>query len=215
MLLLPRIFIVIFFMKALILVDIQNDFLPGGALAIADGDQIIPIVNQLQKQFDIVIATQDWHPQNHQSFASSHPGRNIFDEIELNGLLQTLWPNHCVQGKNGAMFPSSLDSNRVEAIFRKGMDATIDSYSAFYDNGHQKNTGLTGYLKDKNVNEVYLTGLAGDICVYYSALDSLQEKFETFIIEDATRPVNQKDFNDAKDIFVKKGGKLIQSKDLI
>jgi nicotinamidase/pyrazinamidase len=202
-------------MKALILVDIQNDFLPGGALAISEGDQIIPIVNNLQKYFDVVIATQDWHPQNHQSFASSHPGKNIFDVINLYNLPQTLWPDHYLQGENGAMFPTSLHFNHVEAIFRKGMNAAIDSYSAFYDNGHRKNTGLAGYLKDKNVTEVYLTGLAGDICVYYSALDSLQENFETFIIEDATRPVNKQDFDQAMKVFLEKGGKLVQSQNLM
>lgn len=202
-------------MKALLLVDIQNDFLPGGTLAISDGDQIISVVNKLQEHFDVVIATQDWHPQNHQSFASQHSGKKAFDEIYLHNLPQTLWPNHCIQGEIGAGFPPSLHTKHVEAIFRKGMDAAIDSYSAFYDNGHQKNTGLAGYLKDKNVTEVYLTGLAGDICVYYSALDSLQEKFETFIIEDATRPVNRQDFDKAMILFADKGGKLIQSQDII
>jgi nicotinamidase/pyrazinamidase len=202
-------------MKALLLVDIQNDFLPGGSLAITNGDQIIPIVNQLQKHFDVVIATQDWHPQNHQSFASQHPGKNVLDEIYLHDLPQTLWPDHCVEGENGAMFPRSLHFNRVEAIFRKGMDAAIDSYSAFYDNSHRKNTGLTGYLRDKRVTKVYLTGLAGDICVYYSALDSLQEGFKTFIVEDVTRPVSQKDFEDAMAVFTAKGGKLVQSRDLL
>jgi nicotinamidase/pyrazinamidase len=202
-------------MKALILVDIQNDFLPGGALAISEGDQIIPIVNNLQNYFDVVIATQDWHPKNHQSFASSHPGKNVFDVISLYDLPQTLWPDHCIQGENGSQFPSSLQFNRVEAIFKKGMDVTIDSYSAFYDNGHRKNTGLAGYLKDKNVTDVYLTGLAGDICVYYSALDSLEENFETFIIEDATRPVNQQDFDQAMKVFLEKGGKLVQSYNLM
>ena len=131
-------------MKALILVVIQNDFLPKGNLPVPDGDQIIPIVNKIEKQFELVVATQDWHPARHKSFASNHEEKNPFEVIDLNGLEQTLWPDHCVQGTSGADFPDQLNMNRVEAIFRKGTDAEIDSYSGFYDNGHRKSTGPDG-----------------------------------------------------------------------
>ena len=198
-------------MKALILVDIQNDFLPGGPLAIPEGDTIIPVVNRLQLFFDIVIATQDWHPPNHMSFASNHPGKNPFDIIDLHGLQQTLWPDHCIQGTAGACFPVQLNMNKAEAIFRKGTDPEIDSYSGFYDNGHRKSTGLTGYLHDKKVSEVYLAGLAGDICVFYTAMDSLDEEFTTFIIEDAARPLSQQHFKKVIQDFTGKGGKVIRS----
>lgn len=201
-------------MKALILIDIQNDFLPGGTLAVPEGDVIIPVVNGLQDFFDIVVATQDWHPLNHKSFASNHPGKKPFDIVDLHGLRQTLWPDHCIQGSAGAGFPAQLNMNKAEAIFRKGIDREIDSYSGFYDNGHRKSTGLTGYLHDKKVSEVYLAGLAGDICVYYTARDSLDEKFTTFIIEDATRPLSPGNFKNVMQDFIANGGKIVQSAEL-
>ena len=201
-------------MKALILADIQNDFLPGGSLAVPDGDAVIPIANALQQKFQLVVATQDWHPADHKSFASRHPGNKPFDIITLQGMQQILWPDHCIQGTSGANFSAQFEMNKIEAIFRKGTDPEIDSYSCFYDNGHRKSTGLSGYLRDKKVNEVYLAGLAGDFCVFYSAMDSLKEEFVTFIIEDATRPINQKVFIKAMHDFVAKGGKIIQSADL-
>jgi nicotinamidase/pyrazinamidase len=202
-------------MKALILVDIHNDFLPGGALPVKDGDAIIPVVNKLQNYFDVIVATQDWHPHNHQSFASNHPGKKIYDEIYLHGIPQTLWPDHCVQGRFGADFPHALNQNKIEAILRKGTNPEMDSYSGFYDNGHLKATGLAGYLRDKNIDEVYLVGLAGDICVYYTAMDSLREKFKTFIIEDATRPLSRQVFDETMDLFVSQGGNIIQSMEII
>jgi nicotinamidase/pyrazinamidase len=202
-------------MKVLLVVDIQNDFLPGGALAVPKGDEIISIVNKLQDYFDLVVATQDWHPPDHKSFASNHPGKKPFDTIELNGLKQTLWPDHCVQGTIGAGFPSGLKMNKVEAIFRKGTDREIDSYSAFYDNGHRKSIGLAGYLRQRGVQHVYLTGLAGDICVYATAIDSLAEGFETYIVEDATRPLNEKNFIVTNETFTNQGGKLATSSDVI
>lgn len=202
-------------MKALILIDIQNDFLPGGALAVPDGDKIIPLVNRLQSLFDIVVATQDWHPSDHKSFASNHADKAVFDQIELNGLDQVLWPDHCVQGTVGARFSEELDTNRVEAIFRKGMDPEIDSYSGFYDNGHQKSTGLAAYLRAKGAKEVYLVGLAGDFCVYFSARDALKENFDTYFIKDATRAINENGFESAmKDIQAHKG-KIILSKEIL
>ena len=198
-------------MKALLLADIQNDFLPGGPLAIPAGDSIIPVVNKLQDYFELVIATQDWHPANHISFASNHSGKKPFEQIELDGLQQTLWPDHCIQGTTGADFAAALNMNRVEAIFRKGTDPEIDSYSGFYDNGHLKSTGLAGYLRERKVGEVYLTGLAGDICVLYTALDSLNENFVTYIIEDATKPLHQQQFSEIMKQFTSRNGKVIRS----
>ena len=202
-------------MKALILIDIQNDFLPSGALPVPDGDAIIPVVNKLQDYFDLVIATLDWHPANHKSFASNHAGKKPLDIINLHGIQQTLWPDHCIQGTPGADFPASLNMNKATAIFRKGTDPELDSYSDFYDNARRNSTGLAGYLREKNVNEIYLTGLAGDICVYFTAMDSLAEKFTTFIIEDATRSLSLETFKTAMIQFTGKGGKIIQSEDLI
>jgi len=201
-------------MKALLLIDIQNDFLPGGALAVPEGDQIIAVVNRLQNQFDLVVATQDWHPAHHKSFASSHPGKQTFEKIDLDGLEQVLWPDHCTQGSRGAAFAPDLHLQKVEAIFRKGTDLDIDSYSGFYDNGHRKNTGLAAYLRGRNISEIYLAGLAGDYCVYFSAKDALQEGFTTYLIDDAIRAINKEDYQKAKADIVQKGGKIINSQDL-
>lgn len=202
-------------MRALLLIDIQNDFLPGGSLAVPDGDKIIPIVNKLQNYFELVVATQDWHPKDHKSFASNHKNKKPFDVIELNGLEQTLWPDHCVQGTTGADFSSQLSVNKVETIFRKGTDPDIDSYGGFYDNYHLKSTGLADYLRGKKVDEIYVTGLAGDICVYWTALDGLSEGFKTYIIEDATEPLDKEEFKKTNENFRSKGGKLIQSSDIL
>jgi len=201
-------------MKALLLIDIQNDFIPGGALAVPEGDKIVAIVNQLQNQFDLVVATQDWHPVHHKSFASSHPGKSIFDKINLDGLKQVLWPDHCTQGSWGAEFVPDLHLQKVEAIFRKGTDNDIDSYSGFHDNGHRKNTGLAAYLRGRNISKIYLAGLAGDYCVYFSAKDALQEGFTTYLIDDAIRAINKEDYQKAKADIVQKGGKIINSQDL-
>jgi len=198
-------------MKALLLVDIQNDFLPGGPLAVPEGDAIIPVVNKLQHYFDVVGATQDWHPANHKSFASNHTGKKPFDVINWHGSPQTLWPNHCVQGSEGAAFARALNMNLVQAIFRKGTDPEIDSYSGFYDNDLRKSTGLAGYLREIKVKSVYLAGLAADICVFATAMDSLQEGFETYIIEDATRPLNEGQCKIVMQKFTAKGGRIIQS----
>jgi nicotinamidase/pyrazinamidase len=176
-------------MKALILVDIQNDFCPGGALAVNEGDRIVPVVNRLLPHFDLVVATQDWHPEGHGSFATSH-GKHPGDLHELAGMPQVMWPDHCVQKTEGAEFHPALDMKPVEAVFRKGTDPAIDSYSGFYDNGRKKSTGLVGYLKEKGVTEVYVVGLATDYCVKFTALDAKQAGFDTTVIEDATRGVN-------------------------
>lgn len=198
-------------MKALLLIDIQNDFLPEGALAVADGNEIIPIANGIQQYFDLVVATQDWHPAKHKSFAGNHEGKACFDVIELDGLQQTLWPNHCVQGSEGAAFSKELNMTKVEAIFRKGTEAGIDSYSGFFDNGHRKSTGLADYLRGRNISQVYIAGLAGDYCVYFSALDSIAEGFETFVMEDVVRSIKPDDFKKAKAEIIEKGGKIINS----
>jgi nicotinamidase/pyrazinamidase len=202
-------------MKALLLIDIQHDFLPGGALAVPEGDQIIPIANALQQHFDLVVATQDWHPQGHKSFASSHEGRNQFETIELLGLEQVLWPDHCLQETTGADLAGELKAHRIEAIFRKGTNPEIDSYSGFYDNGRLKATGLADYLRGKQVREVYVAGLAGDYCVYFSAKDALHEGFDTYLIEDACRPISKEGFEAAKADILEKGGKIIRSSHIL
>ena len=201
-------------MRALIIVDIQNDFVTGGKLEVPHGEQIIPLVNLLSERFPLAVATQDWHPQNHKSFASNHPEKNPFEQILLEGLEQVLWPDHCVQGSRGAEFHPLLNVNRVEAIFRKGMVADIDSYSGFFDNGHKKSTGLAGYLKERGVETVYICGLAGDYCVYFTARDALEQGFNTILIEDATRAIDQDGFEKAKAELRAKGGRIVDSEEL-
>lgn len=200
-------------MKALIIVDIQNDFLPGGALAVNKGDEIIPIVNRLQQlgYFDLIIATQDWHPKNHGSFASNHQNKKPFEKSTLSGLEQILWPDHCVQGTEGAEFSEQLDVKNIEAIFRKGMDKNIDSYSGFFDNGKLKDTGLAAYLKGRNVKEVFVVGLAGDYCVYYTSVDAVHSGFKTTLIEDATRSIDDTSFKSAVKELKEKGAEVIHS----
>jgi len=202
-------------MNALVIVDIQNDFLLGGALAVPRGDAIIPVVNELEDYFELVVATQDWHPAAHQSFASSHPGKKPFETIDLHGLQQTLWPDHCVQGTAGAEFAPRLKTNKIETIFRKGTHPEIDSYSGFYDNGHRKSTGLADYLRGKKVDQVFLVGLCADICVFYTAMDSLAEGFKTWIVEDGTCPLSPQDLENTNNEFRLAGGKLTMSADLI
>lgn len=177
-------------MNALILVDIQNDFVPGGALPVPEGDVIVPICNRLAGAFELVVATQDWHPANHGSFAASHAGRKVGEVIDLNGLPQILWPVHCVQHTPGAAFVPGLDTSRVERAFQKGTDPAIDSYSGFFDNGHRKATGLGEYLKQRGVTDVYVCGLATDYCVKFTALDAKSLGFNTSLIQDASRGVN-------------------------
>ena len=201
-------------MKALLIIDIQNDFLPGGALPVAGGDQIIPLINMLQPRFDLVVATQDWHPPDHKSFASNHPGKSVFQVINWMGGQQVLWPDHCIQGSHGAAFAAQLHLNRVETIFRKGMCPEIDSYSGFYDNGHLRSTGLASYLKGKNADSVYIAGLAGDYCVYFTAKDALAEGFDTYVIEDATRSIDIAGFEKAKQDLLQHNGKLITSSEI-
>lgn len=179
-------------MKALLLIDIQNDFLPGGALAVPRGKEVIPVANRLMDQFDLVVATQDWHPADHGSFASQHHGRQVGDVVELNGLQQILWPDHCVQNTPGAAFAASLRIDRIERVFPKGTDREIDSYSGFFDNGRRKWTGLGEYLRQQTVDEVYMAGLATDYCVKFTALDSVREGFKTTVVLDGVRGVDIK-----------------------
>ena len=177
-------------MKALILVDIQNDFLPGGALAVPYGDEVVSVANRVQSCFALIVATQDCHPLSHGSFASNHPNRKPGELGELDGLPQVLWPNHCVENTGGAAFAPGLQTNRITRIFPKGTDPRVDSYSGFFDNGHQKATGLGDYLRDRQVTEVYILGLATDYCVKATALDARQSGFVTYLIEDGCRAVN-------------------------
>jgi nicotinamidase/pyrazinamidase len=196
-------------MRALLLIDIQNDFLPGGSLAVPGGEQILPLVNALQPQFELVVATQDWHPARHQSFASQHAGRQPFEQIDLHGLPQTLWPDHCVQATPGAEFSAALDQHRIEAIFRKGTNPEIDSYSGFFDNGHRKSTGLADYLRGRGVTEVHLCGLAADFCVNFSALDALQEGFTVVFQEEATRAISPEGYQQARQELQRRGAQFL------
>ena len=201
-------------MKALLLIDVQNDFMPGGALAVPKGDEIVQLVNRLQEKFELVIATQDWHPSGHASFASSHEGRNELEVIKLDGLDQVMWPEHCIQNTKGAEFHPDLHTSKIEAIFRKGTNKSIDSYSGFYDNAHLKSTGLSGYLREKNVEEIYFTGLAAEYCVYFSLMDALAKGFKSVLIEDATRALNEDTFEKARIELLRKGGRIIKSSEL-
>ena len=177
-------------MKTLLLIDVQTDFLPGGALAVAGGDVIIPVLNALQAEHELIVATQDWHPSGHGSFAAAHPGRRVGETVDLNGLPQMLWPAHCVRGTAGAAFAAGLATDRIEAIFRKGTDAGLDSYSGFFDNGHRQPTGLGGYLRERGVTSLSLCGLATDYCVKFTALDARHAGFDVTLVEAACRGVN-------------------------
>jgi nicotinamidase/pyrazinamidase len=176
--------------NALIIVDVQNDFVPGGALPVPNGHLVVPVINRIQPRFDLVVATQDWHPANHGSFAANHPGRKPGDVIDLHGLPQILWPTHCVQHTPGADFVPGLETTCIERIFRKGTDTHIDSYSGFFDNGHRKSTGLGEYLKDRGVTDVHVCGLATDYCVKFTALDARQLGFNVHLVTDAISGVN-------------------------
>ncbi len=184
--------------RALILVDIQNDFCPGGSLAVREGDQIVPVVNELQRHFDLVVATKDWHPQGHASF-------------------ETLWPPHCVQGTQGAEFVATLDTTRIARTFLKGTDIAVDSYSGFFDNEHKRATGLGDYLKAQGITDVVITGLATDYCVKFTALDALQLGFRTTIIRDATRgvEVNPGDTEQALREMTEAGAHITDSREIL
>lgn len=176
--------------KALIVIDVQNDFCPGGALAVGGGDEIVPVVNRLIADFDHVVLTQDWHPAGHSSFASSHPGKSPFETVAMPYGEQTLWPDHCIQGTPGADFHPGLEWTRAELVIRKGFRPAIDSYSAFFENDHETPTGLAGYLRERGLTELTLVGLATDFCVAYSALDAVRSGFSATVVMEACRAID-------------------------
>ena len=174
----------------LVVVDVQNDFIPGGALAVPQGDEVVPEINRLAARFDDVILTQDWHPRGHASFASSHPGKKPFETMELPYGSQVLWPDHCVQGTSGAAFHSDLNLTKAQLVIRKGHHREIDSYSAFLEADRQTTTGLAGYLKERGFRKLYVCGLATDFCVAWTALDARAAGFDTTVIEEACRGID-------------------------
>ncbi len=176
--------------EALIVIDVQNDFCPGGALAVNDGHLIVPLVNTMMSDADLVIFSQDWHPSDHSSFSANHVGKNAFEQIDMHYGPQTLWPTHCVQGSRGAEFHADINLNAADVIIRKGMNKDIDSYSAFYENDQTTPTGLTGLLKERNVSSVKLVGLALDFCVAFSALDAVKHGFDVSVVMDACKAID-------------------------
>ena len=174
----------------LLIIDVQNDFCAGGALAVSDGDAVVPVVNRLAKRFAHVALTQDWHPSGHSSFATSHSGSAPFESIDMPYGRQTLWPDHCIQGTSGAAFHPQLETERAELVIRKGFRAEIDSYSAFYENDRRTPTGLAGYLRERGLRRIFLVGLATDYCVYYSALDARRLGFDTVLVEAGCRAID-------------------------
>jgi nicotinamidase/pyrazinamidase len=203
--------------KALLLVDVQNDFLPGGALPVPHGDEVVPVANRLMPHFEVVVATQDWHPADHGSFASRHPGRKVGDGVDLAGLPQVLWPDHCVQGTPGADFAPGLAVAGLRKVFRKGTDPTIDSYSGFFDNGHRKATGLGDFLKACGVTEVYVMGLATDYCVKATVLDAVGLGLKTWLVEEGCRGVDLHpgDVQRAVKEMVRAGVRVVRSQDIL
>jgi len=203
-------------MRALILVDLQNDFLPGGALAVPHGDEVIPIANKMQGRFELDVATQDWHPLNHGSFAANRPSKKPGDRIILDGIEQILWPVHCVQNTHGAEFAPSFDTSCIAHVFHKGTERNIDSYSTFFDNAHRRHTGLAHYLEKRGIKDIYLMGLALDYCVKYSTLDARQLGLNTHVIVDGCRGIELEsgDINRALDEMKRAGAVLLKSSDL-
>ena len=177
-------------MNALILIDIQNDFLSGGSLEVPKGDEIIDNVNSIMDNYNIVVATKDWHPKDHISFASNHKNKNVGQIIKINNLDQMLWPDHCIKDSKGSEFPKKLNSHKIHKIFYKGVDSDIDSYSGFYDNGKIRSTGLSNFLKKSNINQVDIVGLATDYCVKYSSIDAYNEGFKTKVLCSCVRGIS-------------------------
>ena len=176
--------------SCLLIVDVQNDFCPGGALAVPNGDEVVPVINRLAARFDNVVLTQDWHPRGHASFASSHPGKKPFESIDLAYGKQVLWPDHCVQGTRGAAFHANLHTEKAQLVVRKGFHRDIDSYSAFLEADRETTTGLAGFLKEKGFRQLFVCGLATDFCVAWTALDGRATGFEVTVIEDACRAID-------------------------
>ncbi len=177
-------------LDCLVLVDLQNDFMPGGALPVPDGDEVVEVANELATLFDHVVASQDWHPANHLSFASQHAGHRLGDVVEIDGLQQVLWPDHCVQRTPGAAFHAAIDQKTIDAVFRKGLDRNIDSYSAFFDNARRRSTGLAEHLLQLDIKSVALMGLATDYCVKFSALDAVSVGLRTVLVSDGCRGID-------------------------
>jgi nicotinamidase/pyrazinamidase len=201
-------------MKALLIVDMQNDFMPGGPLAVPGADEIIPGINRLIPKFPLVVASQDWHPAGHCSFAASHPGKKEGEIVDVKGVLQILWPVHCVRNTKGAELVASLDQEAVASRFCKGTDQSIDSYSAFFDNAKRKSTGLGDFLRSRNVTDLYIAGVATDYCVLYSTLDALELGLTVYVITDCCRGLNIKpsDVDNALAAIKARGGKLLTSR---
>ena len=197
-------------MSALIVVDVQNDFCPGGALAVPDGDSVVRPINDIMAQFDTVILTQDWHPRGHGSFASEHPGKAPMEQVDMPYGAQVLWPDHCIQGTEGAKFHPGLNVDPADLILRKGFRRNVDSYSAFFENDHATATGLDGYLHSRGLTDLTLVGLALDFCVFYSAIDAARLGYRVEVVREATRGIDlggsvaaaEKAMRDAGVIFV-------------
>lgn len=203
-------------MKALLIVDVQNDFCPGGALEVPAGDRIIPVINSLSSTFNTVILTQDWHPKGHSSFASTHKKKEPYETIEMPYGEQVLWPDHCIQGNEGAAFHPDLEVNRGQLIIRKGFRKDIDSYSAFFENDQKTPTGLTGYLRERGVKTLYVTGLATDFCVRWTVLDGMSENFDVFVVEDAVRGIDiEGSVEQAWNEMASAGAKKVSSAELL
>lgn len=203
--------------SALVIVDMQNDFMPNGALGVPKADEIIPVLNRIIPKFSLVVSTQDWHPSNHKSFATNHPGKKPGDIIFLEGIDQVLWPPHCIRNTKGAELVAALNKEPIEAVFYKGTDESIDSYSAFFDNARRKSTGLADFLHSRKIDELYVVGVATDYCVLYSVIDAIDLGFKVHVIADCCRAINL-DPDDEKDAFAtmkEKGADIISSQDLL
>lgn len=202
-------------MKALVIIDMQNDFMPGGPLATKDADKLVPLINELMDHFSLVVATKDWHPKNHGSFAENHSGKKVGDIIKLGGVEQILWPVHCVEDTSGAEFVKGLNEEKIEKIFYKGTDPFIDSYSAFFDNARKRETGLGDYLRSHDVDDVTFVGVATDYCVLYSVLDALDLGFKVTVVQDGCKAINLKegDEKDALNKMRKRGALIRESSD--
>jgi len=196
---------------ALLIIDVQKDFCPGGMLAVEGGHDVVPVINRLQDHFANIVLTQDWHPADHTSFASGHAKKKPFDTVTVTYGDQTLWPDHCVQGTPGAEFHPDLNSDQAQLVIRKGFRTTVDSYSAFFENDRTTPTGLVGYLPERGIDRVFLTGLATDVCVRFSAMDARNHGFDTVLILDGCRGLGEKTVNEALTAMKEAGVRVIES----
>lgn len=202
--------------QALIIIDVQNDFCPGGALAVADGDAVVPVINRLQQQFALRVLTQDWHPADHSSFAANHSGAEPFSMTEMPYGPQVLWPSHCIQGSDGAAFHADLETDGAAVTIRKGFHRDIDSYSAFFENDHKTPTGLGGYLREQGVTSLVMAGLATDFCVRFSAVDAAKLGFDVTLVDDACRAIDMDgSLEDAMRDLEENGVKRVNSATLV